>query len=65
MNQAKKNLNLARKWRPQTFEQIVGQDIPIRMLKNSIYLKNFSLFIFLQDKEVVEKHQQLEFLLLH
>lgn len=38
---SKKNLNLARKWRPQTFDHIVGQSIPIRMLKNSLYLKKF------------------------
>jgi DNA polymerase-3 subunit gamma/tau len=35
------DLNLARKWRPKTFEQIVGQDISIRMLKNSLFLKKF------------------------
>lgn len=35
------NLNLARKWRPQTFATIIGQDIPVRMLKNSLYLKKF------------------------
>ena len=34
-------LNLARKWRPQTFDHVVGQDIPVRMLKNSLYLKKF------------------------
>lgn len=35
------DLNLARKWRPKTFEQIIGQDISVRMLKNSLYLKKF------------------------
>ncbi len=34
-------LNLARKWRPKTFDSIVGQEIPVRMLKNSLYLKKF------------------------
>lgn len=34
-------LNLARKWRPKTFDTIVGQDIPVRMLKNGLYLKKF------------------------
>lgn len=43
----KQNLNLARKWRPQNFDQIVGQDIPIRMLKNSLYLKKyFPVYLF-------------------
>ena len=37
----KQNLNLARKLRPQTFDQVVGQSIPIKMLKNSLYLKKF------------------------
>jgi len=41
------NLNLARKWRPQTFEHVVGQDIAIRMLKNSLYLdKFFPVYLF-------------------
>lgn len=35
------DLNLARKWRPKSFDQIVGQEIPVRMLKNSLYLKKF------------------------
>lgn len=40
-------LNLARKWRPQNFSQVVGQDIPIRMLKNSLYLKKyFPVYLF-------------------
>ena len=41
MNKTKNNLNLARKWRPENFDQIIGQDIPIRMLKNGLYLKKF------------------------
>ncbi|NDD55301.1 DNA polymerase III subunit gamma/tau, partial [bacterium] len=35
------HLNLARKWRPQTFDTVIGQDIPVRMLKNSLYLQKF------------------------
>lgn len=35
------NLNLARKLRPQTFNKIIGQEIPVRMLKNSLFLKKF------------------------
>lgn len=35
------NLNLARKWRSRNFDQIVGQDLSVRMLKNSLYLNQF------------------------
>lgn len=35
------NLNLARKWRSKNFDQIVGQDLPVRILKNSLYLNQF------------------------
>ncbi len=41
MNTTQPELNLARKWRPKTFEHIVGQDIPVRMLKNGLFLKKF------------------------
>jgi len=34
-------LNLARKWRSKSFDQIVGQLLPVRMLKNSLYLESF------------------------
>jgi len=41
------HLNLARKWRPQTFDTVLGQDIPMRMLKNSLYLnKFFPVYLF-------------------
>ncbi len=36
-----KHLNLARKWRSKQFDQVVGQDLSIRMLKNSLYLNQF------------------------
>jgi len=35
------NLNLARKWRSKNFDQIIGQELSIRMLKNSLYLNQF------------------------
>lgn len=35
------HLNLARKWRSKTFDTIVGQELPVRMLKNSLYLQHF------------------------
>lgn len=34
-------LNLARKWRSQQFDQIIGQELCVRMLKNSLYLGHF------------------------
>lgn len=41
------DLNLARKWRPKNFEQIIGQDMSVRMLKNSLYLKKyFPVYLF-------------------
>jgi len=40
-------LNLARKWRSQQFGQIVGQDLSIRILKNSLFLgKFFPVYLF-------------------
>lgn len=35
------NLNLARKWRSKNFDQIVGQDLSVKILKNSLYLDRF------------------------
>jgi DNA polymerase III subunit gamma/tau len=41
------HLNLARKWRPQTFDTVIGQEMPVRMLKNSLYLgKFFPVYLF-------------------
>ena len=41
------NLNLARKWRPKDFKQIIGQEIPIKILLNSLYLKKlFPVYLF-------------------
>lgn len=41
------SLNLARKWRPKTFDQIVGQQISIRMLLNGLFLnKFFPVYLF-------------------
>jgi len=40
-------LNLARKWRSQSFEQVVGQELPVRMLKNSLYREcYFPVYLF-------------------
>lgn len=35
------NLNLARKWRSKNFDQIIGQDLCVRILKNALYLNSF------------------------
>ncbi len=35
------NLNLARKWRSKNFDTIAGQELTIKMLKNSLYLGQF------------------------
>lgn len=41
------DLNLARKWRPKTFDQIVGQQISVRMLLNGLFLnKLFPVYLF-------------------
>ncbi|MBT3455502.1 DNA polymerase III subunit gamma/tau [bacterium] len=40
-------LNLARKWRSQKFSHIVGQQLTLRMLKNSLFLDNyFPVYLF-------------------
>lgn len=40
-------LNLSRKWRSQNFDQIIGQDLAVRILKNSLYLGHyFPVYLF-------------------
>jgi len=40
-------LNLARKWRAKVFDHIIGQDLTIRILKNSLYVGNyFPVYLF-------------------
>lgn len=39
MNNTK--LNLARSWRSKNFDQIIGQGLSVRILKNSLYLNQF------------------------
>jgi DNA polymerase-3 subunit gamma/tau len=47
MNSLLAELNLARKWRPKTFDEIVGQETPVRMLKNGLFLKKiFPVYLF-------------------
>lgn len=40
-------LNLARKWRSKQFDQVVGQELSVRMLQNSLYLNQiFPVYLF-------------------
>ena len=40
-------LNLARKWRAQYFDQIIGQELSVKMLKNSLYRGHlFPVYLF-------------------
>jgi DNA polymerase-3 subunit gamma/tau len=40
-------LNLTRKWRSQTFDAIVGQEVSVRILKNSLFLDQiFPVYLF-------------------
>ncbi len=41
------SLNLARKWRPERFDDMVGQGIALRMIKNSLYRGHyFPVYLF-------------------
>lgn len=41
------HLNLARKWRSKQFDQVIGQELSIRMLQNSLYLNQiFPVYLF-------------------
>ena len=45
------NINLARKWRSKNFDQIVGQELSVKMLKNSLYLNHyFPVYLFSGQK---------------
>jgi DNA polymerase III subunit gamma/tau len=37
----KVELNLTRKWRSKNFQEVIGQSLAIRILQNSLYLKQF------------------------
>lgn len=40
-------LNLTRKWRSKTFDAIIGQDVSVRILKNSLFLDQiFPVYLF-------------------
>ncbi len=41
------NVNLARKLRPKTFDQVIGQGLSIKILQNSLFLKKyFPVYLF-------------------
>ncbi len=43
----KQQLNLARKWRSKNFDQIIGQNLTVRALKNSLFLNHlFPVYLF-------------------
>lgn len=45
------SLNLARKWRAKTFDEIIGQDLAVNMLKNSLFLGHyFPVYLFAGQK---------------
>jgi DNA polymerase III subunit gamma/tau len=40
-------LNLARKWRSKKFDQVIGQDLSVKILKNSLYKNHlFPVYLF-------------------
>ncbi len=41
MSQEVLHLNLARKWRSKQFDAVIGQELPVRILQNSLYLNQF------------------------
>jgi len=44
-------LNLARKWRPRSFDEVVGQEVAVNMLRNSLYKNHFfPLYLFAGQK---------------
>ena len=55
MNTNKKVLAL--KYRPQTFEDLIGQDVVAETILNSIKAKKFRMRICLLELEVLEKQQ--------
>ena len=51
MHASSTTLNLARKWRSRTFNEIVGQEMAISMLRNSLYKNHFfPVYLFAGQK---------------
>ena len=51
------NKVLALKYRPQTFEDLIGQDVVAKTISNSLKAKKFQMHIYLLELEVLEKQQ--------
>ena len=58
MNKNKKVLAL--KYRPSTFEDLIGQDIVAETISNSIKQIKYLMHIYLQELEELEKQQPQE-----
>ena len=50
---------LALKYRPKNFKELIGQDIMVETITNSITLNKFQTLICLPVYVVLEKQQQL------
>jgi DNA polymerase III, tau subunit (EC 2.7.7.7) len=49
----------ARKYRPKTFKELIGQEIPATILKNAFLYQKYITLIYLQDtKEQVKPPPQ-------
>ena len=46
---------LARKWRPNTFDEVVGQDYVVKALKGALDLKNFLMLLYSLELEELAK----------
>lgn len=47
LKRADVQLNLARKWRSQTFDEVVGQELALKIIKNSLYKDHyFPVYLF-------------------
>ena len=54
---------LYRKYRPKTFDDVVGQDVIVRTLKMPLSTIKLVMHIYLLALVVVVKHQLLKYLL--
>ncbi|GIT37676.1 MAG: hypothetical protein Ct9H300mP6_15440 [Gammaproteobacteria bacterium] len=56
-------LVLARKWRPNFFSEVSGQNHVVKALQNSLKQNKAHMFFYLPEPEVLAKQQLLDFLL--
>lgn len=52
---------LYRVWRPQVFEDVVGQGHVTKTLQNALFKKKLRMPIYLQDLEVLEKRARQKY----